>query len=157
MTNDSISNIIKFINYLKSKFTIRNTEEILEAKYKERYTMFIKHRADIIEFSVNWFQFSKNSCKNNSNENLRKFVGIKTDIKVYMIVQMSELFKCNSKKNIQVTQLFTICLETSRAIYWTLETWYCNTNRQINAKQNSSEIYSHLHDHIILSKMLRAV
>lgn len=53
MTNDSISNIIKFINYLKSKFTIRNTEEILEAKYKERYTMFIKHRADIIEFSVN--------------------------------------------------------------------------------------------------------
>lgn len=102
MTNDSISNIIKFINYLKSKFTIRNTEEILEAKYKERYTMFIKHRADIIEFSVNWFQFSKNSCKNNSNENLRKFVGIKTDIKVYMIVQMSELFKCNSKKTFKL-------------------------------------------------------
>lgn len=43
----------KFNNIHKVK-TMRNNEEIFEAEYKERHTMFIKHRTDIIKMSITY-------------------------------------------------------------------------------------------------------
>lgn len=89
---------------------MKNTEEILETRRnKGRQTRFIKHRTEGSKTSVLYELISvlQKVLQNNSYANPSNVVGIKNGTKVYMMVQMSDLAKCNSKKHLSYTTFYS--------------------------------------------------
>lgn len=89
---------------------MRNTEEILETRRnKGRQTRFIKHRTEGSKTSVLYELISvlQKVLQNNSYANSSNVVGIKNGIKVHMMVQMSDLSKCNSKKHLSYATFYS--------------------------------------------------
>lgn len=85
---------------------MRNTEEILETRRnKGRQTRFIKHRTEGSKTSVLYELISvlQKVLQNNSYANSSNVVGIK----VHMMVQMSDLSKCNSKKHLSYATFYS--------------------------------------------------